>query len=283
MCAVAGNGPLPITARNAAYAVQRAGLGSVVPVYGGEAVPVSPGAPAPDVPRDVHGPDALGGLYQPDHPPVTMGEGVDALVRHAARRPPAGGLALGPLTNVACALERSPDLLAGLGRMVVMGGAFGDGEMDAPGPEFNWRTDPVAADRVCASRLALDVVPIDITGQILFTRADAERLAAAPGGGFAGELLMALLDLRIGPVATGCVCIHDAVAAVLAVEPGLATWHAVSLQVQRSGERRGSARMGAPGEYPGRARLATAIDAERTHAAILDGLLSPTGLRPPPM
>jgi inosine-uridine nucleoside N-ribohydrolase len=274
VCAVAGNGPLPVTARNAAYVLERAGLGSAVPVYGGEAVPVAPGAPVPDAPRTVHGPDALGGLYRPEHSAVAMGAGVNAIVRRAARRPPADLLALGPLTNVARALQRSPDGLAGLARMVVMGGAFDAGNTDDAGePEFNWRTDPIAADRVCASGLMLDVVPLNLTGLVRFWPADVLDLAAA-GRAFAAELLFARLELRGQPPASGSVSIHDAVAAVLAVRPDLATWQPVSVRVQRTGGRRGAAVLAPPGPLPGRTRLAAAIDVAATRDAILAGLIS---------
>lgn len=177
---------------------------------------------------------------------------------------------------MARALDRSPDGLAGLGRVVVMGGAFdpADGG-DAAGaePEFNWRTDPVAADRVCASGLILDVVALNITGQVRFSRAHARDLAAA-GRGFAAELLTARLDLRGEPPAPGSVCIHDAVAAVLAVRPALATWQPVSLRVRRDGSRRGAAVIGPVGAPPGRARRATAIDVDAARDAILAGFVS---------
>jgi purine nucleosidase len=273
--AVFGNAPLQITARNAAYVLERAGIGSSVPVYAGEAGPVTSGLRASPETKDFHGPDALGGLYRPQHPAVAIGAGVAALARYASRISGAVLLALGPLTDVARAVEASPDALASLERVVVMGGTFGDSGAKKVEPEFNWRTDPVAADRVCSSGLMIDVVPFNITGRVLFTRADADALTSAPNGGFAADLLSALLDLSVDPVDAGLTGVHDAVATVLAVQPEFATWQAVSLRVQRDGDHRGVATVGPPGRFPGHARLATSIDAGGARRVILDHLREP--------
>src|SRR5207244_1785402 len=116
-----------------------------------------------------------------------LGDGVAALARDAAG---ATLLATGPLTDVAAALPLRA------ARVVVMGGAFGDPPGNVtPYAEFNWWADPHAADAVCRSGLAVDVVPLDVTQRVVFTRADAAVLAAR-GATFSADLLSARIALQ---------------------------------------------------------------------------------------
>src|SRR6202034_1245211 len=91
----------------------------------------------------------------------------------------------GPLTNVALFLARYPALGARLERIVLMGGAFGEGNV-TPAAEFNIWADPEAAQRVFASGLDLTMVGLDVTHKALMTPAHAQRLGAS---GRAGKLV----------------------------------------------------------------------------------------------
>lgn len=264
--AVAGNMPVSVTARNAACVVDRAGL----------EVPVLVGMPGPDPETHArrtredaerwHGVDGLAGLYRPGHPSPVDG-GIDAIL---GLEPPAVVLATGPLTDLAAAIARDPGLPGRIDRVVVMGGAFGDppGNM-TPFAEFNWWADPAAADRVCRSAFALDVVPLDVTRRVRFTLEDAARLDGA-GAGFAAALLRGRLDLHAGAGGPGDgVAIHDAVAAALLGRPDLADWRAAALTVDVEGPTAGRAVMA--GREPS-ARVALDIDEAGVHEAILTGL-----------
>ena len=140
---VSGNVPMVMGVQNALYTVQLCGAD----------VPVHVGADRPLVrehvfAHDVHGQDGMGdiGLPLTGREPAA-GHGVDVLI-DLARQPP-GELTLvtlGPLTNLALALRKAPDI-AGLYKRVVMmiGAADGLGNV-TPAAEFNVHVDPEAAD-----------------------------------------------------------------------------------------------------------------------------------------
>jgi inosine-uridine nucleoside N-ribohydrolase len=94
-------------------------------------------------------------------------------------------VATGPLTNVALLLARYPDLGARLERIVLMGGAYGEGNV-TPAAEFNIWADPEAARMVFNSGLDVTMVGLDVTHQALITPADVGRLSSA---GRAGRLV----------------------------------------------------------------------------------------------
>ena len=91
----------------------------------------------------------------------------------------------GPLTNVALFLARYPDLAVKLERIVLMGGAHGEGNI-TPAAEFNIWADPEAAHRVFSSGLDVTMVGLDVTHRALMTPAHVEQVADT---GRAGRLV----------------------------------------------------------------------------------------------
>jgi purine nucleosidase len=114
------------------------------------------------VPATAHGVDGLGDChFPPSTRPVEPEHAAVALVRLANERPGALTLvALGPLTNVALALNLDPDLPGKYRRLVVMGGAVrATGNMPRPSTEFNVASDPEAAAVVLLRWPGLALVP----------------------------------------------------------------------------------------------------------------------------
>ena len=77
-------------------------------------------------------------------------------------------LTLGPLTNLALALEADPSIASEIDHVVVMGGAFSvpgnvhlDAHPSASIAEWNVYVDPVAAERVLDSAVPVTFVPLD--------------------------------------------------------------------------------------------------------------------------
>ena len=149
--AVAGNLPLALTERNARRVCELAGRPDI-PVYAGCARPLlRPLATA----SGIHG-DSLGeklGLPEPAMP-LQAQHGVDFIIETLRAAEP-GSItvaALGPLTDIAMALVKAPDIAAGIGELVIMGGAGFEIGNVTPAAEFNIHVDPHAAEIVLEVR-----------------------------------------------------------------------------------------------------------------------------------
>jgi purine nucleosidase len=171
---VAGNVPLALTTRNACIILELIGRQDV-PVYAGAICPmVRPLVTA----EFVHGKTGLDGPILPE-PTMTPspGDAVDFIIRTVRERPPNSVTLcpLGPLTNIALALIRAPDIAGKIAEIVLMGGGCFEGGNITPTSEFNIFVDPHAAETVFKSGVPIVMMPLDVTHQVLTTRA---RIAA---------------------------------------------------------------------------------------------------------
>lgn len=176
---VAGNVPVTLTAANGLRILELAGYADV-PLYAGCPVPL---CRSPIFAADIHGEDGLGGVDLP--PPQTQVNplfGVTALI-HALRQSPTPMTiaTLGPLTNLAMALIQDPSLSQRIEKLVIMGGALGQGNITTAA-EFNFYADPHAAqvvfDRVEAYAIPTTLIGLDLTHQVIATPAYQQRIAA---------------------------------------------------------------------------------------------------------
>lgn len=172
---VAGNVPLRLTSRNARIVCELAGRPDI-PVFAGADAPLAgKGATA----EHAHGCSGLDGpaLAEPSMPLQTR-HAVDFLVETVRREPPRSVtlVAIGPLTNVALAFGRAPDLAEQLDRIVLMGGGyFAQGNI-TPAAEFNIFVDPEAAQAVFRSSARIVMAPLDVTHKVIATNARAARI-----------------------------------------------------------------------------------------------------------
>jgi purine nucleosidase len=151
---VSGNVPQEQGTRNALYTAEL--CGSAVPVYSGEARPLRR---EPRYAHWFHGRDGLGDQGYP--PPKRQAEAkhaVDAIVDVVSANPGIVLVTLGPLTNVALALEKWPGLVANVSRCVVMGGNPCTEGNVTPAAEFNMWVDSEAARAVLRSGLPIELV-----------------------------------------------------------------------------------------------------------------------------
>lgn len=130
----------------------------------------------------IHGEDGLGGAELPLPPLQNRPEPAwDAL--YAAARKYEGELelvAVGPLTNIANAVVKYPDLPQYLKRIVIMGGAAIGGNC-TPCAEFNIYVDPHAAQCVFKSGIPVVMCGLDVTMKAYFTDGEIDAAAAAGG------------------------------------------------------------------------------------------------------
>lgn len=261
---VFGNADVETTTRNALYLRQRVGLD--VPVYRGAAAPLhGPRGPSP---VHVHGENGLGDLDLADFvaPPADPGAAHERIIEAVRAHPGAVTLvAIGPLTNLALALQAAPDIAAQVAEVVIMGGAFGGGNV-TPYAEANIHNDPEAAAEVLAAGWPVTLVPLDATMSCVLSNTTAASLAEAAGDG--GRLAY---DVSRGYAAAyaehegldGCV-LHDVAALAWLVRPDLFEAHEGRVTITLESERRGqSLRADAPSGV--RACLAASGEALAAH------------------
>ncbi|MFP4239276.1 MAG: nucleoside hydrolase [Rhodosalinus sp.] len=181
--AVAGNVPLPLTARNARITCELAGRPDIRVFAGCDRPLERPLVTA----EHVHGRTGLDGPELPE-PRMALQEAhaVDFIVE-TLRREPVGTVTLcplGPLTNIATAFRRAPDIVARVAGIVLMGGAYFEVGNITPAAEFNIYVDPQAAEIVFKSGAPITVMPLDVTHKALVTTArnDAFRALGTPVG-----------------------------------------------------------------------------------------------------
>lgn len=173
LIAVAGNVPLGRTATNACKLLEAAGRTDI---------PVFAGCPRPMMrelvtAEHVHGPSGLDGPAFGEPTMALQGRhGVDHLIDVLGTAAPASVTLcmLGPLTDLAMALVKTPGIVHAIEEIVLMGGAYFEVGNITPAAEFNIYVDPEAAAIVLACGAPITMMPLDVTHQILST---PERLA----------------------------------------------------------------------------------------------------------
>jgi purine nucleosidase len=177
--AVAGNVPLSLTEKNARKICELAGRPEIKVFAGAMHPMLRPLVTA----ENVHGKTGLNGPDLPEPKmPLQEGHAVDFILETLMREE-AGSVTLcplGPLTNIALALEREPKIAPRIREIVLMGGGFFEGGNVTPAAEFNIYVDPHAADVVLKSGIPIVMVPLDCTHKALTT---AKRVAAFRGLG----------------------------------------------------------------------------------------------------
>jgi inosine-uridine nucleoside N-ribohydrolase len=189
LTAVAGNVPLALTQLNARKICALAGRPDT-PVFAGCDAPLS----RPLVTAEhVHGRTGLDGPDLPEpSTPLQNKHAVDFIVE-TLRSQPRGSVTLcplGPLTNIAAALQKAPDIAARIAQIVLMGGGFFEGGNITPAAEFNIYVDPEAAKIVLEAGIPTVMIPLDCTHKALTTRrrVDAFRALGTPAGVAVAEL-----------------------------------------------------------------------------------------------
>ena len=189
--AVAGNVGLAQNARNALKVVELSGR-TDVPVYAGCERPMRRKLVTAE---HVHGPTGLDGPDLPE-PTIRLQEkhGVDFIVDTLRAEAPGTVTlcALGPLTNVAMALVKAPDIAPRIREIVMMGGAYFEVGNITPAAEFNIYVDPEAADVVLTSGISITMLPLDLTHGVLSLAHRLEAFAAI--GNKVGKAVSELLS-----------------------------------------------------------------------------------------
>ena len=189
--AVAGNVPLPLTELNARKICELAGQNSAK-VFAGCDKPLERVLVTAE---NVHGRTGLDGPDLPEPKLKLQGQhAVDFIIETLMAREP-GTITLcvlGPMTNIATAMMREPQIVPRIKSIVAMGGGFFEGGNVTPTAEFNIYVDPQAAALVFASGIPITLLPLDCTHQALTTKARIEKFWAMRNS--AGPAIASLLE-----------------------------------------------------------------------------------------
>ncbi len=128
---------------------------------------------------ELHGPGGLGGVEFPCaqlHHPHLADKLISDLVRQNSKEVTI--LLLGPATVLARALDRDPELVALLERIIVVGGAWREPGDVAAASEFHFYCDPEAAQQVLHCGAAVTLLPLDVTRSLVFSPRDLLQMPA---------------------------------------------------------------------------------------------------------
>jgi purine nucleosidase len=152
----------------------------------GRSVPVVAGAEGPllgafTAETRVHGADGLAGVALPEGPPAAPGIAADAIRALLRAEPRVTLIGIGPATNLALALATEPALAAHVEEIVLMTGAWSEGNV-TPSAEFNAWSDPESLAMLLASGRPVTLATLELTAQALVTPARLAALRARGGG-----------------------------------------------------------------------------------------------------
>lgn len=217
---VAGNQTLEKTTLNARRVCSVAGIVDV-PIAAGCDRPL---AREPLVAEDIHGASGLDGVHWAEPTvPLDPRDGVDLIVELAnAGDRPLTLIAVGPLTNVATALRRSPGIAGRIDRISIMGGAIGLGNT-TPSAEFNIHADPEAAEEVFRAGIPITLVPLEVTHRALATEAVVARIAAldTPVARMSVGLMRFFAETYLRVFGFEAPAVHDPCAVAAVIDPAI--------------------------------------------------------------
>jgi inosine-uridine nucleoside N-ribohydrolase len=232
---VAGNVPLELTLPNALRMVEIAGRTDI---------PVAAGARTPLVRRLVtaayaHGENGLGGAVFPEPKTKPVKESAAELIGQIVRNFPGEVtlLPIGPLTNIATALNMDPELAGMVRGIVMMGGSLSGGNI-TPAAEFNIYVDPEAARIVFQSGIPITMVGLDVTRKTSLTEEHLHQLQAGQNPVSQAAATIARNALQhnrargfvVGPN------MHDSLAVAGFIDPSLLKLKEYYVDVETTGE-----------------------------------------------
>ncbi|WP_299075863.1 nucleoside hydrolase [uncultured Ruegeria sp.] len=235
--AVAGNVPLALTAKNARIVCELAGH-TEIPVYAGCDRPLT----RPLITAEhVHGKTGLDGPDLPDpHMQLTDGHAVDFIIDILRAHEP-GTVTLcplGPLTNIATAFQKAPDIVDRVQEIVLMGGAYFEVGNITPTAEFNIHVDPEAADIVFKSGRPIVVMPLDVTHKALVTkpRNDAFRALGNKAGIATAQMTDFFERFDKNKYGSEGAPLHDPCVTAYLIRPELFSGRHVNVEIETTSE-----------------------------------------------
>ncbi len=235
--AVAGNVPLSLTAKNARIVCELAGRPDAL-VFSGCDAPLKRKLVTAE---HVHGKTGLDGPQLPTPKmPLQPEHAVDFII-DTLRDHPAGTVTLcplGPLTNIATAFSRAPDIIARVQEIVLMGGAYFEVGNITPAAEFNIYVDPEAAEIVFKSGAPITVMPLDVTHKALTTapRVQAFRDMGTEAGRMVAEWTDFFERFDKEKYGSDGAPLHDPCVIAWLLQPGLFSGRQINVEIETTSD-----------------------------------------------
>jgi pyrimidine-specific ribonucleoside hydrolase len=232
---VAGNVPLELTLPNALRLVEIAGRTDI---------PIAAGARAPLMRRlvtasYVHGENGLGGAVFPEPTTKPVATPASELILQIVRKYPGEVtlIPIGPLTNVATALNSDPELAGMIRGLTMMGGSLSGGNI-TPAAEFNVYVDPEAARIVFQSGIPITMVGLDVTRRTSLTEDHVRTLEAVqnPVSQAAGKIGRNAINLHRERGFLAGPNMHDSLAVAGFLDPAILKLQDYYVDVETTGE-----------------------------------------------
>ncbi|WP_439122724.1 nucleoside hydrolase [Marivita sp.] len=231
--AVAGNVPLPLTEKNARIICELAGKPETR-VFAGCDTPIARKLVTAE---HVHGKTGLDGPTLPEPAmPLQDQHAVDFII-DTLRNEPAKSVTLcplGPLTNIAVALQRAPDIAERIQEIVLMGGAYFEVGNITPAAEFNIYVDPEAAKVVFECGAPITVMPLDVTHKALVTsnRNAAFRTLGTPVGIAVADMTDFFERFDKEKYGSAGAPLHDPCVTAYLIKPDLFTGRHINVEIE---------------------------------------------------
>lgn len=236
LAAVAGNVPLALTEVNARKVCEVAGRPDVKVHAGCDRPVAQPLLTA----EHVHGSTGLDGIDLPEPVmPLQPQHGVDFIIDTLRAEPPGTVTlcTLGPLTNIATAFARAPDITSRVQELVMMGGAYFEVGNITPAAEFNVHVDPEAAAAVFAAGVPVTVLSLDVSHRALTSRDWVAHMRAM--GTQVGDVVAAWTDFferfDVAKYGSEGAPLHDPLVIAWLLRPDLFTGRHVNVEVELEG------------------------------------------------
>lgn len=234
---VAGNVPLSLTSKNARIICELAGKPNV-PVFAGCDAPLARKLVTAE---HVHGKTGLDGPTLPDPKMALQDQHAVDFIIETLQNHEAGTVTLcplGPLTNIAMAFQKAPEIVEKVAQIVLMGGAYFEVGNITPTAEFNIYVDPEAAEIVFKSGAPLVVMPLDVTHKALVTqpRNDAFRSIGSPVGIAVAEMTDFFERFDKEKYGSSGAPLHDPCVTAYLIKPDLFTGRHINVEIETASD-----------------------------------------------
>lgn len=185
---------------------------------------------------------------------------------------------LGPLTNLARAMQRDPGIQGMIDRIIMTGGSLSGRGNITPAAEFNFYFDPHGARTVLKSRTTKTLIPLDVTTEVTFGLGMLDELPSVDSriGFFLRQVLPSAFRSYRQQLGQETITLNDAIGALAVVEPELFSFEKMAGDVETEGElTRGVSvfdRRPVPDWRPN-LEVATSINAEAARQYVFDQLM----------